>query len=481
VASHFPLTNGPEASDPRFAATSHVVGRGERDGVERQLRTALSAGDRQLSRDHDELARLLHDLALFYVRDGRFDEAEPLLLRLYYMKCRTSGKEHPEAAAVLATLASLRQAQGHHHDAEGMWRQVLAIREQQLGPADPATVAALEHLAESCNARGKHREAGHLLAQATLLREHSVAATPPRPVGLVLSPPPAYAMPTPPGHAPSAEPGAPTPSHPVEWTDAHSSIAAHPSTQAALRAIQAELLASELGEHGTRFSSAPWLSAVTSAGGRRLTALLTIAAAAVLTIGLMATGSRAASTLGARADAPAPVWEVWTPPAPLNPPRDSVRASDTAEPIPATATRAAPRARTSPRGVPARAVTTSNAYEVRLAGGPSARRAGAPPVPAVPVFVHARLVGPVPRPAYPDILSDRRLEGDVVVRFVVDEDGIPDTASVIVLRTPHDVLTDAVRRVIPTLRFEPARRATRGAPAERDEVQMTFPFVWRAP
>jgi len=91
-------------------------------------------------------------------------------------------------------------------------------------------------------------------------------------------------------------------------------------------------------------------------------------------------------------------------------------------------------------------------------------------------LVRAQLIGAAPAPHFPEILRDRKIVGDVVVRFTVDAQGRPDLSSFTVVRTPHELMTESVRRVIPTLRFEPAHKGRIGAPAEPDQVQMSFQF-----
>jgi TonB family protein len=91
-------------------------------------------------------------------------------------------------------------------------------------------------------------------------------------------------------------------------------------------------------------------------------------------------------------------------------------------------------------------------------------------------LVRAQLIGAAPVPNFPEILRDRKIVGDVIVRFKVDAQGRPDLSSFAVIRTPHELMSEAVRRVIPLLRFEPAHKARIGAPAEGDQVQMAFQF-----
>jgi TonB family protein len=71
----------------------------------------------------------------------------------------------------------------------------------------------------------------------------------------------------------------------------------------------------------------------------------------------------------------------------------------------------------------------------------------------------ARLIGPLPQPVYPPALRERHVQGEVFVQFIVDTAGRPDMATLQVVRSPHYLLTAAVREVVPHIRFEPARAA----------------------
>ena len=89
------------------------------------------------------------------------------------------------------------------------------------------------------------------------------------------------------------------------------------------------------------------------------------------------------------------------------------------------------------------------------------------------------LIGTAPQPPYPEALRDQQVEGDVVVQFVVDENGRPDVSSMTVVRSPHVLLTNAVRAVLPQFRFEPARTAPPQSIPRPETVRYAFTF--RAP
>jgi TonB family protein len=87
----------------------------------------------------------------------------------------------------------------------------------------------------------------------------------------------------------------------------------------------------------------------------------------------------------------------------------------------------------------------------------------------------ARLIGELPTPRVPSQVSD--VEGEVRVRFTVDTDGRPVLSTLSVEASPNPLLTTAVRKVIPGIRFEPARSGGAGSKPISDTVEIGFRFA----
>jgi TonB family protein len=86
-----------------------------------------------------------------------------------------------------------------------------------------------------------------------------------------------------------------------------------------------------------------------------------------------------------------------------------------------------------------------------------------------------KLIGRVPEPRFPDaVLRSGQRDGEVVVRFLVNEVGSVDVASMIVEQSDHELFTSAVRDVLPRFRFEPAR--TRAPESKPVAAWVTVPF-----
>ena len=87
----------------------------------------------------------------------------------------------------------------------------------------------------------------------------------------------------------------------------------------------------------------------------------------------------------------------------------------------------------------------------------------------------AKIIGRAPEPHFPDaLLRSGRREGQVVVRFIVNELGSVDVASMIVERSDDELFTAAVREILPRFRFEPAR--TRAPQSKPVAAWVSVPF-----
>jgi TonB family protein len=86
-----------------------------------------------------------------------------------------------------------------------------------------------------------------------------------------------------------------------------------------------------------------------------------------------------------------------------------------------------------------------------------------------------KLIGRVPDPGFPDaLLRSGTREGQVVVRFMVNDLGRVDVPSMIVERSDDELFTEAVRDVLPLFRFEPAR--TLGLESRPVAAWVSVPF-----
>jgi TonB family protein len=69
------------------------------------------------------------------------------------------------------------------------------------------------------------------------------------------------------------------------------------------------------------------------------------------------------------------------------------------------------------------------------------------------------------------------VQGEVRVRFNVDTEGRPIMSTLSVVTSPNSQLTTAVRKVIPGIRFEPARTGGADSRVVGDVVEIGFRFA----
>jgi len=74
---------------------------------------------------------------------------------------------------------------------------------------------------------------------------------------------------------------------------------------------------------------------------------------------------------------------------------------------------------------------------------------------------------------YPDMLRSANVEGEVLAQFVVDENGRFEVGSFKVLKSSHELFTQAVKNALPNMRFYPAEIGGRKV---KQLVQQPFTF-----
>jgi TonB family protein len=138
------------------------------------------------------------------------------------------------------------------------------------------------------------------------------------------------------------------------------------------------------------------------------------------------------------------------------------------------------------KGIAANAVVVTGAPVAGSAVGAVERGVAATVTPGQPrrvtsdqtyfEFQVEKAVSPMPgNPGarYPDLLRAANVEGSVLVQFVVDNDGTPIMDTFKVLKSDHDLFTNAVKEGLPNMRFYPAQV---GGKAVKQLVQMPFQF-----
>lgn len=86
----------------------------------------------------------------------------------------------------------------------------------------------------------------------------------------------------------------------------------------------------------------------------------------------------------------------------------------------------------------------------------------------------AEMLQDSPKPKYPSVLESSGIAGEVQAQFVVKSDGKADMDSFKVLKTSNELFSQAVKNVLPRMRFSPAQIG--GKPVNQ-LVQQSFQFA----
>jgi periplasmic protein TonB len=92
-------------------------------------------------------------------------------------------------------------------------------------------------------------------------------------------------------------------------------------------------------------------------------------------------------------------------------------------------------------------------------------------------FQVEKQVAPMPNnagPRYPDMLRSANVEGEVLAQFVVDTSGRAEMNTFKVLKSSHDLFTNAVKAALANMKFYPAEVGGRHV---KQLVQMPFQFT----
>ena len=476
---------------------------------------------RSKGEDHPEAATVLASLATVRQALGRHDEAESMWRRVLDVRERTLAPNHFATATTLQHLAESCAARGKLGEALQLLRRATTMRELTMGSNHPSVRIARDRIADlELQASDDAPEVAIeptvrrplLPARAEVGESMPYLMTRADAIETQPRPPQAFVLPGSSGllalQEQSATRLAPSPVLP------------------ALEALLAEQEFEEAERAESLSGRARVVFATTAATfhRQRLPVAVASGVAAVLLLGLVVTRSRASSDVGTPDIAMSTSREASTPIVSARPAEVAVRSSSlpptmsagpsssttvavrTAIPTVAPRSAAPPlrvsaagdaseradsRAITTPtfsrqafsridsfaRSVKAPAIAVDDAFPVKLAADLPAMSIGAAnTADAGSDIVRAQLISRPTQPRFPESLRGRKVEGDVAVRFIVDTLGRPDLSTVTVVRSPHELMSDAVRLVLPSMRFAPARSSGARGRAERDEVEVSFQF-----
>ena len=165
--------------DPQFAFSLNqlallYISQGKYNEAETLLLRSLSIMEKELGENHPHVATSLNNLAELYHSQGKYNEAEPFFLRSLSIYENQLGENHPDVANSLNNLAGLYRSQGKYKVAEPLCLRSLSIYENQLGENHPHVATSLNNLASIYNYQGKYNEAEPLHLRSLSIRENQL-------------------------------------------------------------------------------------------------------------------------------------------------------------------------------------------------------------------------------------------------------------------------------------------------------------------
>src|SRR6476661_2405221 len=138
------------------------------------LLQAVEIDRRVFQKNHPNLANSLNNLAELYHYQGRYSETENLYLQVLEIDRRLLPKNHPDLATHLNNLAGLYTSQGRYSEAETLCLELLEIDRRSLSENHPHLATHLNNLAGLYKSQGRYSEAEPLYLQALEIGRRSL-------------------------------------------------------------------------------------------------------------------------------------------------------------------------------------------------------------------------------------------------------------------------------------------------------------------
>jgi tetratricopeptide (TPR) repeat protein len=127
---------------------------------------AICALRKNAGNNDEDRAKLSHKVGLCLLDEGRFDEAESLLVKVKDIREKMLGAEHPRTLISISDLALLLLNQARFEEAEEMNRLALERYEKVFGVGHPDTLISMSNLAVVLRQQGKLKASEELNRRA---------------------------------------------------------------------------------------------------------------------------------------------------------------------------------------------------------------------------------------------------------------------------------------------------------------------------
>ena len=137
-----------------------------------QCRRARELFERYRGPDHPDTLQSMNNLASFYAKAGRSNEALALREETLRLRKAQLGPDHPDTLQSMSNLAVSYEDVGRNDEALALREKTLQLMKARLGPDHPSTLQAMNNLASSYAVAGRTEEALKLTEETyRLLRD----------------------------------------------------------------------------------------------------------------------------------------------------------------------------------------------------------------------------------------------------------------------------------------------------------------------
>src|SRR6266487_1387235 len=159
----------PEVPRLTLDVAIYFLKRGRYAECESLIQYAFSTYKKVQGQEHVNVADSMNALAVLYLEQARYEQAEPLFYHALSIYEQELGSEHPMVTAVLRNIAHLFFRQGKYKQAIILCQHTLSMNEQELGPDHPEVARSLNSLALAYQRIGQYK-----LAEPLYLRSLSI-------------------------------------------------------------------------------------------------------------------------------------------------------------------------------------------------------------------------------------------------------------------------------------------------------------------
>jgi len=147
---------------------------GDYHEAETLLKPAMQIAADSLGANNMDTVTYMSNLALCYERQKRFQEAESLFKRCLEITEKVLGEQNVETAFAREQLAEIYVFENKFPEAELHAQKAVAARQHLLGQEDPLTARSMRELAVIYQYEGRYKEAVPLLESALRARDNDI-------------------------------------------------------------------------------------------------------------------------------------------------------------------------------------------------------------------------------------------------------------------------------------------------------------------